>query len=143
MALTADQIRAAALPKPETVNVPELGGDVCIRVLSALERGDFESWASETKPEEQDLLGRWYVEYRMRLVAACLSNEAGATLGVTGDDVGRLPWPVVLRLWDVADRLNAVTQKAQETIAGKSAAAQSGASSSGSASPSGSSTQTV
>ena len=71
MALTKDQILGAVDFKYEEVDVPEWGGSVRLRGLSASERDEFEASIGVT----QDL-----TNMRSRLVVNCLTDEEGNRL---------------------------------------------------------------
>lgn len=114
--LTREQILAAPLHR-EAVEVPEWGGTVCVRVMSAAERIAFE----ETFNPDGGL------DVSLSLLVRTLCDERGALL-FDETDVGALhgldPAPV-LRLSQLAIRLNKLTPEDIEGLQGNSAATRS------------------
>lgn len=109
--LTADDIRrvAAAPVFPQTtVDVPELGGRVIVRSLSAGERDRFEAEQIERR---QAGGGAVYHNFRARLLVWCLIDEDGALL-FGPDDVevlAALPARALQPAFNAAAALNAMT----------------------------------
>jgi hypothetical protein len=105
MSLTREQILAArSKRKPVTVPVPEWGGDVLIRVLSA---GDQATLASNGHPQG---------EMPVRILLATLVNEQGKAL-FGEEDVPALmeeEFPIILRVFAEAARLNGLSTKELE-----------------------------
>lgn len=95
MALTAAQILGANDLPILSVDVPEWGGEVCIRMLTGAEREQFESrflkWQNGSN-KSNDL--------RCTLVALCACDEAGKALFSKGD----------------AEKLNAKSAKALDRV---------------------------
>ncbi|HYE85655.1 MAG TPA: hypothetical protein VEA16_04840 [Vicinamibacterales bacterium] len=98
---------AAQLPT-ERVEVPELGGSVIVRGMSGRER---DSW------EKSLIIGRGKNirantdNVRAKLVTRCLVDEQGTRLlrDEDAEVVGNLRADVISRLYDVAQRLNGVS----------------------------------
>lgn len=111
MALTRDQILSApdAAASMESVDVPEWGGTVCVRVMTGTERGRF---------EEANRLARRET-IRARLAAATLCDEEGQLL-FTDDDLhalGQRSSVALDRVFNAALRLNAIGPGAVEESA--------------------------
>jgi hypothetical protein len=109
MALDRQSILASAPVFPrELVNVPEWGGDVWVRTLSASERDQLEMQWEKTKR----------VHFRARLVYYCCCDENGKDL-FREEDVpvlGAKSTTAVARICDVAFRLNKFTREDIEEL---------------------------
>jgi hypothetical protein len=96
--------------KRESVDVPELGGQVHVRQISALERDQFEkSIAGRGRGDVADNM-------RARLVILCAVDAAGTRLfrDEDADALGGLPVSVIEPIVEAAMRLNAMTPTAVE-----------------------------
>lgn len=84
--LSRDDILAADDMKTEVFPVPEWGGDVRLRTLTAFQRDQFEASMNEVRggKQKQNLKN-----LRARLCALCIVDENGKPLFVSGD-VNRL-----------------------------------------------------
>lgn len=104
MNLNRDDIlgRPVDLPREE-VHVPEWGGSVWVRMLTGAERDRFEMTVTDTQR----------VNFRARLVVMCACDERGIRLFHDGDvlALGNQPAPALVRLADVALRLNKFTSE--------------------------------
>jgi hypothetical protein len=109
MTLSRDAILQCApvLPK-ELVEVPEWGGSVWVRTVSASERDKLEMEWERTKR----------VHFRARLVFVCACDEAGAPLFRETDIpcLGAKSTTAVTRICDVAFRLNGFTKTEIEEL---------------------------
>jgi len=146
MALTRAQLNEARTLDREAVTVPGLPDVVIVRTMTADEREDFDlenARLREAAPKDDERA--WFRGYRLRLLVRCLCDESDARLYQPGEEaaLGALHPRIIAQLFDVADRLNAVTARAVDDLAGKSEADRNGASSSGSPSPSDSPTPTT
>lgn len=115
MPLTREQIDAATDAKIIKVAVPELGGDVCIRLMSV---GDRDSY--ELKLLEGD--GKAIPDFRSELLARTLCDEKGALLYPGEEGVAALKRrssDVMHRLWQSALKHNALTEEEIKKIAGE------------------------
>ncbi len=141
--LTRDQIIAADDLKHEDVDVPEWGGTVRVRELTATERDQVESGTvnlsvgADGKPQA-DVNQSIMESFRARLAAYSIIDETGVRLFTDSDMValGKKSSAAMQRVFNVAMRLSAFTQGDVEELVGKSEAVQSGDSPSDSASPS-------
>lgn len=108
----------AALPT-EKVDVPELGGHVYIRTMTAGDRDRFEVQISQTRDN-----------FRARLVAFTACDEKGARVFDEGDIamLSKLPANVVQPIAEAALRLNRLTAEAVEDLGKGSDASPSDAS---------------
>lgn len=99
----------------EKVGLPELGGTVTVRAMSAAERDRFE--AEQTARQETD--GGMIENFRARLVAKCLIDDDGNRL-CSDDDadvLGGLPHHLVKRLFEACLRVNALGAGQVEALA--------------------------
>lgn len=118
-ALTRDQIMAFRSKDRETVvvEVPEWGGAVTLRELSARERDAFEASTVDGHGKKM----RINIEnLRARLVAACAIDEQGQALFYPSDVelLGDLSASAVDRLFSAARELNGMTESDVEELAG-------------------------
>jgi hypothetical protein len=99
--------RAPSLPREE-VPVPEWGGSVWVRTLTASERDQLEMSWEQTKR----------VHFRARLVYYCACDEEGKTLFRPEDlaVIGAHSTAAVSRICDVAFRLNKFTKDEIEEL---------------------------
>ena len=106
MSLTREQILAARNRedrKPVKVSVPEWGGDVYLRVMTV---GDQAALSEDVKP----------VDMPVQVLLHCLVDENGARL-FTEEDADALAeedFPLILRLFNEAAKLNGLTSKELE-----------------------------
>jgi hypothetical protein len=108
--------RAPVLPR-ELVAVPEWGGDVWVRTLSASERDQLEMEWEKSKR----------IHFRARLVYYCACDEQGADLFKQEDIaiLGAHSTAAITRVCDVAFRLNKFTREDIEELEKKSVNGQS------------------
>lgn len=102
-----------AAPRVETVNVPEWGGDVAVRPLTA---GELWKWQDAWADEKRRHSG----EAAALLVALSLCDDAGAAL-FTEEDVPalmRMPSAALAAVWSAALRVNRLDKPAQDALAG-------------------------
>lgn len=117
--LSAKAILSAFDRKFEDVPVPEWGGDVRIAVMSGITRDEFTATKSDG-----------FSDFQARLLLATAIDADGAPL-FTGDQIAALQSrssEILDRLTEIAMRVNAMGEKAQEDVAKNSEAAVSGAS---------------
>lgn len=125
--LSKDQILAATDSGRELFPVPEWGGDVFINVMSGTERDAF----------EQAVVGdgehRNWRNVRARLAVIVLVDEEGKRLFADTDvaALGRKSSIVLDRIFDAAQRVNALRPEDIKELAKNSGGAPSGASTSG------------
>lgn len=110
------------LPREE-VDVPEWGGSVWVRTLSAFERDELERAWEATKRRN----------FRARLVVATVCDEHGKDIFELGDieALGRHASTTLGRVFEVAVRLNKFTRDEVEDLEKNSASTPGIASSSG------------
>jgi hypothetical protein len=115
MPLTRDQIDKATDAKILTVPCPELGGEVCIRLMSV---GDRDSY--EIKLLEAD--GKAIPDFRSELLSRTLCDQAGELLYPGADGVAALKRrssDVMHKLWHAALKHNALTEEEIKKLAGE------------------------
>jgi hypothetical protein len=118
--LTREAFLAATALPTETVTIPELGGVIEMRGLSAATRDEFEKTMWEKKGKTRQLNMQ---NIRARLVAMCAVDEAGQRL-FTEEDVaaiGEIRADVIDRLFSVAQRLSGLGDNDVEELGQPSA----------------------
>ena len=118
MALTKEQILEAQDIQREEVEVPEWGGTVYVKALTADERDKLESamveWGRDGKPRSMKIEG-----FRLRLAAMSICDEDGGRL--FGDNevtkLGKKSSAALERVLRVAERLSSITQSEVEELA--------------------------
>lgn len=106
MTLSKEDILATTLPQ-ETVDVPEWGGKIIVRGLTAAERDDYEQAMVETSPNGKVQAKRKLQNVRAGLVVRCIVDEKGEREFADSDAaaLGTKDAAVIDRLWDVCRRL--------------------------------------
>jgi hypothetical protein len=104
MTLTREQILASRRDrKPVLLEVPEWGGDVYVRVMSAADQAEL---SEGVKPAELPI----------RVILHCLVDEAGERI-LTDEDAEALAkedFPVILRVFAFVAKLNGLSTKELE-----------------------------
>jgi hypothetical protein len=105
--------RAGTALPTHPVDVPEWGGTVYVRELTARERDDFESGCVVIKGDKQTPNLR---NYRGRLAALVIGNDKGGRLfeDDDADQLGELPAAALDKILDVARKVNGMTREATE-----------------------------
>ena len=104
--LNRETILAAQDVQYETVAVPEWGGEVRVRAISAAARDDLEQAAYAAHTAKQP-----FRNMRARMVALCVVGEDGKPV-FTGQDIetlGEKSAAALDRVYAAAARLNAIT----------------------------------
>jgi hypothetical protein len=113
--LTRDAILDAKDIATETVAVPEWGGDVLVRGLSALERDNYEATLMKLKGNDP----QWnFANARARLVARTVVDESGARL-FSDEDVRLLAKKsaaAIQRVYDTATRLSGLSPQDMDEL---------------------------
>ena len=101
--------------KPEVVEVPEWGGSLYIRMLTASERDKFEASCVGTG-KKQNLSN-----IRARLVVLCACDEAGERLFTDGDAeaLGRKSASAVDKVFGACSKLNGFSSQDIEDLEGE------------------------
>lgn len=101
--------------KPEVVEVPEWGGSLYIRMLTASERDKFEASCVGTG-KKQNL-----ANIRARLVVLCACDEAGERLFTDGDAeaLGRKSAAAVDKVFGACSKLNGFSSQDIEDLEGE------------------------
>ncbi len=122
--LTREQILGASDLNTERVDVPEWGGAVFVRPMTAAERDEYEQSmvASRGADEKANLRN-----VRARLVVVCATDEAGKRIFSETDveALGAKSARAVNRVFQAASRLNALTTSDVEDLAKNSGAGRS------------------
>lgn len=124
MMLTKAQILKADDLPTEVVPVPEWGGEVTVRTLSAYEKDEWEESLTESKGRKIKLdMGN----LRAKLCALCIIDGKGARLFSDKDieSLGKKSAKVVSRIYDVAAKLNGIGEQDAAELIKNSAAIQS------------------
>ncbi|MEU3052280.1 hypothetical protein [Streptomyces griseus] len=107
--LTRDEILAADDLKVVVESVPEWGGDVRLKMLTAAERDRFEASTVEMRggKQKQNL-----ANLRARLVALCIVDENGKRIFESGDvtRLGQKSASALQRLFDKCNDMNALSE---------------------------------
>lgn len=115
MSLTAEEVLAASDIETEAVDVPEWGGKVYVRGLTAAQRDRYDREIVQIDKNGNTSIGR-LENLRALLVVRCLVSEDGERLFKDSQarDLGEKSSVVIGRLWEVAARLSgmSVTEEA-------------------------------
>lgn len=127
--LTKDQILGVVDLEHEDVEVPEWGGTVRVQMLTGAERDAFEQ---EIVTRQGKKVQMNLANVRARLVALCAVDGEGQRLFGDADvkALGRKSALALNRVFEVAQRINGLTEQDLEELAGNSGSAQSGSSTS-------------
>lgn len=113
MALTREQILQSDDRPVERINVPEWGGEVCVRAMSGADRDAFES--ALIVNGRQTL-----VNVRARAAALCICDQDGQRL-FSEEDVqalGQRSGAALDRIFQVVQRMNHLSAQDVEALAG-------------------------
>jgi hypothetical protein len=115
MALTAEQILAASDIETEAVDVPEWGGKVYIRGLSAVEVDRYNRSLVNMDQRGNTTVGR-LDNVRASLVVRCLVDENGERLfeDHQAKQLGAKSSAVIQQLWEVARRVSRMDDAQEE-----------------------------
>lgn len=116
--LTANSFFNFQPPKPTKVSVPDLGGDVYVRVMSAAEKEDYEDGFSKRMRTFQD--GTANPDYnatlsiRASLVIATACDESGTRLFKESDfaQLSLVPYTVLMPIFEAAQKVNGLVKTA-------------------------------
>jgi len=127
--LSRAQMLAAQDLKTIDVDVPEWGGPVRLRMLSATERDEFDASISKVTATSRTLDLR---NLRARMVARSVVDEEGAAVFTEADavELGKKSSIAIGRLFEAAQKLNGITPTAVDEAEKNSASVPSAASSS-------------
>jgi hypothetical protein len=101
MALDRAAIIGMAKPRIVTIFVPEWGGDVCLREITAGQRDQWDAWQIENEGAAR------YANIRARLLVLTICDEQGVRLFGDNDIavVSGLPAMSIDKLWDASCKL--------------------------------------
>lgn len=111
--LTKADILGTAL-KRETVPVPEWGGDLIVSEMTSEDKDYYDLNLFEGEGKDRQMRQD---NMRARLLSFCIVDETGARIFATEEEVaalGRKSSVVIGRLFEVAQRLNNMSQEAVE-----------------------------
>ncbi len=137
--LTKDQILAVKDVEPVPVEVPEWGGTVYVRPMSAGQRDRWEGELLDRSEKRKESIAAATENLRAGFLSKCLCDEHGEILfGPDDIDVlGAKNYRPIDRLFEVAQSINGLSDSDVEELEKNSAGGRRAASSSGSASRSG------
>ncbi len=110
MSLTRTEIFAVQDLHREQVYIPEWDGFVFVRTMTGTERDAFEAGMLKVQGED---IERNLANYRARLLTYCVVDETGAPIFLAEDDakaLGEKAIPALKKLFNVATRLNAMSE---------------------------------
>jgi len=110
--LTRDQILSASDLTIQRFDVPEWGGEVCLKVMTVGERDEYENdWAKSR------LTGMH--NFRSRFLVRCICDEQGNRLfsDDEAEELANKSAAAMARLWDEAMTLNKLKEKDVEELA--------------------------
>lgn len=112
--LTKEQILSADDMQKEVVSVPEWGGDVWVRAMSASERDKLESEQISARRDKRDELSN----IRARVCARCIVDDEGNRMFDESDieALGQKSAAALDRVFDAAQRLNGLSEKDVEAL---------------------------
>ncbi len=101
------------------IQVPEWGGEVYVRVMSGTERDAYEDETYRLNGRDVSLNRR---NLRARLLVKCIADEAGNRVfsDAEADALGATPAPQLDRVYSFAAKLNGLSAKDEEDLAGNS-----------------------
>jgi hypothetical protein len=131
MALTAEQVLAASDIDTEAIDVPEWGGKVYIRGLTAAQRDRYDREIVQIDKNGNTSIGR-LENLRALLVVRCLVAEDGTRLfeDRQARELGEKSSVVIGRLWEVAAKLSGMSVTEEEAVAESFGGPQDGGNSS-------------
>lgn len=120
--LTKEQIWAADDLTWEDVSVPEWGGDVRVKTLTGAERDQYEAESVKMEGNRRKMTGN----LRARLVALTAINEDGTPMFTRADvmKLGQKSAAALERVFEVAAKLNGMTEEDMDDLAGNSESGQ-------------------
>jgi hypothetical protein len=122
-ALTAAEIHACDTRPLERVEVPEWGGHVFVRTMGGNERDEFDLSFVDEDTGKRNLAG-----IRARVAVACVCDANGKRLFTNTQDLEKLSianGAALDRVFEIAGRLNRLTEKDIKDLVGNSSGAPS------------------
>lgn len=104
--LTKDQLMAARNANCSTIEVPELGGEVGLRLMSLKESAEFSALSADMDGTES-----------MQLYASYLIADENGERMFTAEEVGELPAKILMAIVDEGNKINGVDDDAVEEAA--------------------------
>lgn len=130
MALSAEQILAASDLETELIDVPEWGGKVYVRGLTAAERDRYDRDLVSIDRKGNTSIGR-LENIRALLAVRCMVNEDGTRVfkDTQARDLGEKSSVAIGRVWAVATRLSGMNVEEEDAAVEGFAGPQAGANS--------------
>lgn len=127
--LNRDAILQTSDIRKELVPVPEWGGDVYVRSLTAAERDQFEASLIVQRGKQQEINLK---NARAKLAVLAICDEQGQRIFSDADlaEMGKKSAGALQRVWIVAQRLSGITDEDMEELTKNSTSGQSDDSSS-------------
>lgn len=104
--LTKDQLMTARNANCATIDIPELGGEVGLRLMSLRESAEFSALSADMDGTES-----------MQLYASYLIADEKGDRMFTADEVGELPAKILMAIVDEGNRINGVDDDEVEDAA--------------------------
>ena len=116
MQLSREQILASTDLRKELVDIPEWGGSVYVRVMTAAERDKLDARYIQRKGQNGQ---RSFENFRAEMVVTTVVDDAGQRLFTDADvpQISLKSAAAVERIFNVASRLNGLSAKDQEELA--------------------------
>ena len=113
--LSKNQILECQDLRAETVEVPQWGGSVSIRVMSGVDRDIFDAEMHASRKSGRDFMAN----FRARLVARCLVDEAGQRMfsETEIEQLGQKSGVALDVIFQAASKLNGLSKEAVEDLA--------------------------
>jgi len=121
--LSRDSILEVNDLKTERVHIPEWGGDVLVRTLTAKERDEFENSMVKVSGRGRSQVRELIIQnVRARLAVLTVLNEDGEQMFNRTDEeaLGKKAGSALNRIWDVSSRLAGISDSDVEEILGNS-----------------------
>lgn len=129
MTLNKQAILQAKDMRIERVNVPEWGGEVCLKSITAAERGQIEAAAARFR-ESRGKDETFARTFTLKIVSMALCDENGNRLFDEGDfaELAKKNAAVIARLAETAQRLSGFAKEDLEELEKNSEQTEAGAS---------------
>lgn len=111
--LTKADFFGATWPAPVRVEMPDLAGEVYVRVLSV---GELEELAAAGTKQGENGPEQVFAGQRGRMIAACACDKDGVRIFADDDwmEIGRRPVPMIEPVFDAALAANGQGKRAKE-----------------------------
>ncbi|MFQ5625041.1 MAG: hypothetical protein ACE5FM_00095 [Methyloligellaceae bacterium] len=112
--VTKSSILESAILDAEPIVVPEWGGEVLVKALSAAE---FDSFLSDVRDTKGEITQKGLV---VKLLLLCLCDDSGNALFVAEDEpaLARQPMKRLMPVFELAQRQNGINEEETEALLG-------------------------